>query len=554
MEITGIISLKRGMISCLFLAYLAIGLNLYSQETTYNYFYRVYFKDKGDIIINYTPEDLISQKAIIRRQKANIPVPDFRDYPVNTTYINQIIALGFRLHCTSKWLNTALFKTQNQTNTSIILNLAFVKDVKLVKNQTVKSFYDDKLDFHLEQSDVPAHDSPVVMLNGYPVHNSGYDGTGIIIAVLDGGFLDADKISSLNTLRGRYGLLGTYDFVANNVNVYNYHNHGTAVLSVLAGKIPWQIEGTAPGANYWLLRTEDSFTEFPVEEDYWVAGAEFADSVGADIISSSLGYYNFDNPAMNYKFSDMDGNTTFVTQAADIAASKGILVVNSAGNERNKPWKQIIAPSDGDSVIAVGAVDASKFISTFSSAGPSADGRTKPDNVAQGVSVPVQTSVTAISRSNGTSFSCPVLSGMCACLMQAVPKALNEDIINAIHTNADRYNSPDSLYGYGIPDMVKVLSYLQDILTVKPYNETIVGPNPFTYDVEVTFRETPGRLRVDIFTISGKVIVKKNYQEYIGRTFKISDLQNKEAGIYFIRLTTANGISTHKVIKLNTGL
>lgn len=551
MEIAGIVSRKRFLKILLSLVYLIFGHSLYSQGTTYNYFYRIYFKDKGDnILSNFSPEYLLSERSIMRRQKAGVNLHDFTDLPVNTGYIDQIASMGLILHCTSKWMNTALFKTQNQIDINTIYNLPFVNDVKLVKIPIGKSSYSDKLAFHMGQNDLPPFDNPILMLNGYPLHYSGYDGTGIVIAVLDGGFYKADLISSLNMLHERHGIKGTYDFVTKNVYVYDYHYHGTYVLSLLAGKVSEQLEGTAPGADFWLIRTEDAATEFPVEEDFWAAGAEFADSVGADIISSSIGYFNFDDPSMNYKYSDMDGNKTFVTRAADIAASKGILVVNSAGNERTSPWMRIIAPSDGDSVIAVGAVDAYKNIAPFSSVGPSADGRIKPDNVAQGMSVPFQISENEINRGNGTSFSCPILSGMCACLMQAVPQALNEDIINALHVYADRFNSPDSLYGYGIPDMVNVLSGLQDIVIKKPKNETIMAPNPFIDNIGVIFKQSPGKLKLEIYTISGFAIVKKDWPQYIGRTLKITELQNMEQGIYIIRLVTENGTFTHKVIKL----
>ena len=207
---------------------------------------------------------------------------------------------------------------------------------KLLKTPGKKNNFNDKLDFKIEQADLPPFDRPVTMVNGNPLHNSGYDGKNILIAVLDGGFINADQISSLNGLRNRNGIKTTYDFVKKNNSVYNSSSHGTAVLSVLAGKITGQIEGTAPGADYLLLKTEDVESEFPCEEDFWAAGAEFADSSGADIISSSLGYFNFDDPTLNYKYSDLDGNTAFVTRVADIAASKGILVVNSAGNERTQ--------------------------------------------------------------------------------------------------------------------------------------------------------------------------------------------------------------------------
>jgi serine protease AprX len=543
---------KSLLLGVLTLTCFSANLRLSAQGTTYNYFYRVYFKDKGNLNpINFSPDDLLSERALKRRLKAGIPVPVISDLPVYTDYLNQVKSKGFVLHCTSKWMNTGLFKTQNQADINIILSLPFVREVKIVKKPAGKSIYSEKLDFSTQMADIPPFDRPLTMLNGQSLHNSGYDGTGILIAVQDGGFLNADLISSLKDLRSRGGIKGTRDLVLNSENVYSYHYHGTAVLSVLAGKIPGLIEGTAPGADFWLLRTEDTFSEFPVEEDFWAAGAEFADSIGADIISSSLGYYSFDDPAMNYKYSDMDGNTAFVTQAADFAASKGILVVNSAGNERTTAWKHIIAPSDGDSVIAAGAVDGYNIISTFSSAGPSADGRIKPDNSAQGVSVTIQTLEASVGRANGTSFSCPVLSGMCACVMQAVPKAVNTDIIDALHKNGDRFNSPDSDYGYGIPDMVGVVTLLQDLFILKNDNETVIGPNPFTGDLEITFKKIPGTLKIIISTFSGQIVANRSYKEFIGRTIKISDLQNKQQGVYFITLITSNGTYSHKVIKLN---
>lgn len=549
---TGYVLKKIFLIVVLSLGCFSAGIRLSAQGTTYNYFYRVYFKDKGDMNPNnFSPADLLSQKAINRRQKAGIYAPVFSDLPVNPYYLTELVSKGFTLHCISKWMNTGLFKTQNQANINLILNLPFVKDVKIVKKPAGKSNYSDKLDFSMLIADIPPYDRPLTMLNGQSLHYSGYDGTGILIAILDGGFLKADMISSLNDLRARGGIKGTRDFVSNSKYVYDYHNHGTAVLSVLAGKITGIIEGTAPGADFWLLRTEDTSTEFPVEEDFWAAGAEFADSIGADIISSSLGYSTFDDPAMNYKFSDMDGNTAFVTRAADFAASKGILVVNSAGNERTTAWKRIIAPSDGDSVVAAGAVDGYNVISSFSSAGPSADGRIKPDNATQGVSVTIQTLETTVARANGTSFSCPVLSGMCACVMQAVPNAVNTDIIDALHKNGDRINIPDSLFGYGIPNMAGVVIMLQEHFITIPDNETVIGPNPFTGDIEITFKKTPGTLKVMIYTSSGQIIVNRIYKEYIGRTLKISDLQNNQQGVYFITIVTSGGTFSHKIIKLN---
>lgn len=524
---------------------------LSGQGTEYSYFYRVYFRDKGDYAtINYSPEELLSKRAIERRKKAGITVPDIYDLPVYSGYISQVSSLGFVVHCRSRWMNTALFKTNTPVDINTVLSLPFVTDIKIVKSPGAKSSFNNKLDFQITNADLAPYDRPVTMINGKPLHDSGFDGKNILIAILDGGFLYADQISSISGLRNRKGIIATYDFVKKSDLVYNSHTHGTAVLSVLAGNLAGFIEGTAQGADYLLLKTEDVESEFPCEEDFWAAGAEYADSAGADIISSSLGYYNFDNPVMNYKPSDLDGKTAFVTRVADLAASKGILVVNSAGNERTKAWKRIIFPADGFKVVAAGAVDGNKSISSFSSAGPSSDGRIKPDNVTMGAGVPVQTSLTSVSRADGTSFSCPVLSGMAACLMQAVPSALNTDIIEVLHKSADRYNSPDSLYGYGVPDIMSALTKLQNIYIRVPDEELIAGPNPTTGDIELIFREPPGNLTIEIIPMSGRVIYRKEFPEYAGRTLRITELQNKEQGIYFIRLIKSTGVNVLKIIKL----
>jgi len=524
---------------------------LQGQISPYAYYYRVSLKDKGTYSIeNFAPLDLLSSKSVLRRTKAGIKVPDIRDIPVFKEYVNQISSLGFTLHCTSKWMNTALFKTHEPADINILQDLPFVKDVKTVKTPVNKGSFNDKLNFKTELVGIPPFDRPITMVDGSTLHNSGFNGNGILIAVLDGGFINADKISSLVELQNRKGIKSTWNFVGNNDYVYSYHNHGTAVLSVLAGNIPGWICGTAQGADYLLLRTEDTSSEFPCEEDFWIAGAEYADSAGADIITSSLGYYNFDDQSLNYSYNDLDGNTAFVTKAADIAASRGILVVNSAGNERTNNWKRIIFPADADSVIAVGAVDGDSFISTFSSAGPSADGRIKPDLVTMGVSVPVQTDISSVGRSNGTSFSCPVLSGMAACLMQAVPKAINCDIIKALQLSADRYNFPDSLYGYGIPDMGVAITKLQDKYVYLPDDEATASPNPTTGNFEIVFRQPPESITIEIISMTGGLVFRKDYREYTGRTLEVTSLQKREQGIYFIRIIYKTGVKVIKIIKL----
>jgi serine protease AprX len=542
---------KNYPIFILLLVHILLADYLQGQEITYNYYYRVYFRDKGENgLLTFKSIDLLSERAIKRREKAGIAVPSLNDIPVFKEYLKNISNLGFRLHCTSKWINSAVFKTELPSDINLLLSLPFVQDVKVVKRPSSKSQFRNKLDFTYELSDSPAFDRPISMIGGIPLHNSGYNGQDILIAVLDGGFQYADKATSLSNLINSKRIKSTYDFVRNNAFVYNYSNHGTAVLSVLAGKLPGLIEGTAPGSDYLLLRTEDTSSEFPVEEDFWTAGAEYADSAGADIISSSLGYFQFDDPSLNYKYSDMDGNTAFITRAAEIAASKGMMIFNSAGNERDRPWTYLIAPSDGKKVVAVGAVDGNNLISTFSSSGPSADGRVKPDNAVMGVSIPVQADQNTIIRSSGTSFSCPVLSGITACLMQAVPKAINTDIIQVLHSSADRFDKPDALYGYGMPDMINALLKLQDKYVKIPDNEIMISPNPTNGEFDITFRQPPVRLVIEIYTFSGRSIYRTEFPEFAGRIITINELQDMEQGIYIVRIICSNGIFVDKVIKL----
>jgi hypothetical protein len=540
-------------IKVFFIAIFLLSLNpaTEGQDAGFLYYYRVYFRDKGNNTGSYSASDLLSPRAIQRREKMGINVPDSRDFPVERQYIREIENLGFTFHSSSKWMNTALFKTRDAADIAVIQTLPYVAEVKTVKVPGLKSIYKDKLEIKTDEAGQYSYDRPVTMLNGEALHNAGFRGEDILIAVLDGGFMNANRIESREGLRARNGIIATYDFVNKLDYVYNASDHGTAVMSILAGDQPGLLAGTAPGADYILLKTEDVQSEFPCEEDFWAAGAEFADSSGAEIISSSLGYFLFDDPSMNYKHSDLDGNTAFVTKAADIAASKGMLVVVSAGNERQNEWGKIIFPSDGDSVISVGAVDENKVIASFSSSGPSADGRVKPDICAMGVRVPIQVAAGAVIRGNGTSFSCPVISGMSACLLQAVPSATNREIIDALHLSGDRYNDPDTLYGFGIPDMSSALVKLRQKYMILPDDEMTIAPNPFTGSFALIFQQPPGKIGVEIFTSEGRLVSKKDYPDLNDRIVNIDLLQNSGQGVYFLKVKKEEGQIVKKIIKVN---
>lgn len=520
------------------------------QEKTWNYFYRIHFTNKGENEISaFAPEELLTLKAIERRRKSGTAIPDFRDIPVWKGYIDRISSMGMTFHCSSKWMNTALFKSSDPADIEELAQLPFVRKAEMVKSPDGKGESRNKNETIILSRDPPAYNYPLAMVNGLRVHNSGLTGKGVLVAVIDGGFTNSGVIPSLDHLRNRKGIKGTYDFVNNNKFVYDYNDHGTAVLTVLAGAIPGALEGSAPGADFLLLRSEDTGSEYPAEEDFWIAAAEFADSSGADIISSSLGYCTFDDPSMDYQYRDLDGDRAFITRAADIAASKGIIVVNSAGNERVLPWLRIVAPSDGDSVLAVGAVGSDRIISSFSSAGPSADRQVKPDVVAQGSGVRVQVSPSLLSLANGTSFSCPVISGMCACILQAVPHSSNMDIISALRSSSDRYFSPDSLYGFGIPDIEKAISILQEKYLPKPAAGIVVYPNPFRDEVKITFASVPEKLIIEIFDHTGRQRMKKMYDDFVSRSLILDNLPFTGKGIYFVRVITPDAASTHRLIK-----
>ncbi len=515
------------------------------------YFYRVCFTDKGSVTVSdFTPEDLLSPDAIERREKCGIEPLTASDLPVNKTYINTVTQAGLKFHISSKWMNSALFSSHSEINPADVEEIPFVREVVLVKRPAEPSKREiDKYGTLSPGSDLSTY-NPLVPLNGVPLHQSGFTGKSLTIAVLDAGFLNADRVESLTPLMKRGGVIATWDFVTGKSNVYDYHGHGTAVLTILAGDLPDIISGSAPGADYMLFRTEDDESEYPVEQDYWAAAAEYADSAGADIISSSLGYYMFDDPSMDYAFSDMDGDRAFVTRAADAAASKGILVVASAGNERNKEWVRILAPSDGDSVMCIGALKQDLTISDFSSAGYSADGQVKPDVVAPGVSLPLQYEPGKWQTGSGTSFSCPVISGLCASLMQAVPGATAAEVATAVRKSSDRYNNPDSLYGYGIPDFITALKSLEEIYTYKPDVSITAGPNPFFDEINLWFRETPENLSVTVTDGSGRIVMRREYPVYSGRSHKITGFEGMTEGLFMVDVKTSHGGKVFKMVRL----
>jgi len=539
--------------------------------------YFVQFTDKNNSPYNLSnPLDFLSQKSIDRRTNQGYTLDD-SDLPVNFWYIDSVANAGnVVLLNKTKWFNGVTIFTLDTNALNKINAFPFVQNVLPVAQKTVKNdFLNQNYQYlktskqtYFKDSSAPYQKNSkntynygfsanqIEMIGLDYMHNQGYNGNNMTIAVLDAGFYNVDTMSVFDSLRNANRILGTCDFVEPCGNVYQSHTHGMMVLSLMAANVPGQLIGTAPQAAYWLLRSEDGPTEYIIEEYNWLSAAEYADSVGADIINSSLGYYEFDDPAQNHVFEDFDGKTIVVSIAANMASSKGILVVNSAGNSAQTPWQRIIAPADADSVLAVGAVNENENYASFSSVGNTFDGRIKPDVAAQGANTVVASAQGGIMTGNGTSFSSPIIAGAVACLWQAHPTATNMQIIDAVKQSSHQYNSPDSLLGYGIPNF-GVAHMLLNGVTVNEAikNEFItVFPNPFNdYFTIVLFASDTQTIDIELFNFNGnavfaltKIITHKGYNNILCDIFN-----NVGKGMYILKVTTNNQSVIRKLVKIS---
>lgn len=428
----------------------------------------VQFTDKNDSPYSFDqPEAFLSPRALERRRKQGIAL-DSLDLPVHPNYLNAIRKAGGVIYTTSKWFNAATVYCPDETVLAAIQALPFVKSTEPTGRNYPKRPIPESPKTPITADRYTQRDAhygfgrpQIEMLNGDLIHRMGYTGEGMLVAVLDGGFTNVDIMPFFDSLRTSGRLLPAIDLVDADGYAYEASSHGSQVLSTMASNLSGLMIGTAPGATYVCIKTEDVRSELRIEEDNWVAGAEYADSLGVDVLNSSLGYTSFNIDAMSHQYSELDGNTTRVTIGADIAAQKGILVVVSAGNEGYSAWKYLGAPADADSVLAVGATDVNGRRVGFSSVGPTADGRIKPNVMAQGGNTIVASLYKyGIMPANGTSFSGPVMAGMVTALWQAFPEKSNMEIIRAVEMSADRYDNPDNQYGHGMPDFYKAYQIL----------------------------------------------------------------------------------------------
>ena len=432
-------------------------------------FYWVTFKDKSGTPFSIKkPEAFLSQKALDRRKKTDTPVTA-QDLPVNPKYVEQVKNSGAGIQYTSRWFNAATV-TATANVVKQLEKLPCVASVTFVGKAPVASVWKTKAPegtFEAERKAVSIDslhygyaDQQIKQLNGHSLHALGHRGSGITVAVLDGGFTSADKHYVFDSLRMKNLLIPARDFVDNDWQVCESSSHGMQVLSVMGANQPGVLVGAAPNASYVLVKTEDVRSEYRVEECNWIAGLEYADSLGVDIINSSLGYTTFSDKTMDYQYSSLNGASD-ASKAAELATARGMIVVNSAGNEGDSEWKYVGVPADSKGAFSIGAVDSKGKKAGFSSFGPTADGRIKPDVSAAGSRVmAASASSNQIRPTSGTSLSAPLVSGMIAALWSAFPEKTNLEIMDAVRQSGNQADAPDNELGYGIPDFLKAYQLL----------------------------------------------------------------------------------------------
>lgn len=438
----------------LFSLMLLLRLNSYAET----YKYRVILRDKSFTAYSLDrPQEFLSERALERRHRQGIDI-DSTDLPVCKAYIDRLVEQGGEYQMQSKWNNTVLMLVHDEEIAERFRQNPFVVDVRKVwvspdtvfpRNKDRKKEITNKWKKTDDYYGVAARQ--IKIHHGDSLHLAGFRGEGMHVAVIDAGYYNVDKMKFFRKLH----ILGTKDFVNPNSDIYAEHNHGLKVLSCMAVDMPKVMVGSAPGASYWLLRSEDNDTEQPAEEDYWAAAVEFADSVGVDVVNTSLGYYSFDDAVNNYKYRDLDGRTSLMSRSASIASKKGMLMVCSAGNSGASSWKKITPPADAEGVLTIGAVNTDGVNADFSSVGNTADGRIKPDVMAVGFHSSVAGTNGGTSYGNGTSFASPIFCGLVTCLWQACPWLTVTELIDVVHRASDRYEYPDNIFGYGITDMWK---------------------------------------------------------------------------------------------------
>lgn len=519
--------------------------NVYSQSLKY---YLVYLKDKNHSAYFLSQaQDFLSQKAINRRinQKRSL---EENDLPVSQYYIDSIQSLGLNVWLKSKWLNAVVIYTDSVSIKKLNVCSFVLKSSPISRKKSSIDFQNLNSLNIIKSMDYGSSAVQTSMIGIDKMHANGFAGQGIEIAVLDGGFNNANNLSVFDSLYLNNRILGTYDYVKKETAVYEDHEHGMMVLSALAGYSEGNLIGGAYKSKFYLLRTEDVNIESPLEEVNWLVAAEFADSVGVDIITSSLGYTDFDNTSLSHTYKDMNGNTTIISKAAKLASRKGMIVCVSAGNDGANSWKYISSPADTDSIIAVGAVDNQSKYAYFSSRGPSADGRIKPDLSAKGLGAWVANTNGTFGANNGTSFASPVLCGLVAGYWSQFPNLTNYEVIENIKKSASQYYNPDNLLGYGIPDYTIARSIVLGLENEFDGNSFKVFPNPIDGNyLTIKMLDTSKINNYEIFKIDGSSVFVPEV-ELLSHQL-VLDVKSLVQGVYLLKLTTENTSKTVKFLR-----
>ncbi len=519
--------------------------------------YWIKLKDKEGTLFQISkPETFLSKRAIERRNRQHILI-DETDLPVSQVYLDSLKNRGFQIIHTSKWLNGLTVRTSDTTLIKNLSTLPFVVSAELTKptnvlKSAIDKFADETTSTAYEPANYGRAIDQLTQLKGDYLHKAGFRGKGAQIAILDAGFLNVNTNAAFDSLRNSGQILGSRDFVEPKADFFQQNYHGASVLSCIGGNLPGSMIGTAPDASFYLFRTEDVNSEYLIEEDNWVAAAELADSLGVDVINSSLGYNQFNDTLMNHLYTDMNGTKTRVTQGANMAFQKGILVFSSAGNEGNKTWKRIIAPADGENVIGVAAVDKNGIRAPFSSVGPAYGGAIKPNVAAMGTGTTLVTSNGSIGYSNGTSFSSPVLAGLGACLLQANPYASAKQIKTAIEQSASQYNKPDSLLGYGIPDFEKADKYLKvnHVSYTNWESSWAVSPNPFSDVIFIRNLKSldADNYQINIYNLQGICLWSSSFKPE--ETIILKNLANLPDGFLILSIRSGEKEARIKLVKI----
>jgi subtilisin family serine protease len=511
----------------------------------------VYFTDKPEssYYLN-NPLEMLSQRALDRRITQAIPL-DFLDVPLHNPYIQNISeAEGIVIIAQSKWLNGVHVQGLEE-DISALLSESFVESIEFLDQSLNSGRINGATQENISQRkwgittdfNYGNATNQIEMLGGDFLHQNDYTGEGMQIAVIDAGFTNVNTMGAFQRIRDNNQIAGTYNFVDDIEDVYLRHSHGTSVLSTIAGYVENEYVGTAPDAQFYLFITEDATQEHPLEESLWVEAAEYADSLGIDVLNTSLGYTEFDNPAYNHTYEDLNGQTTTISKGAEIAFSKGMLVINSAGNSGNNAWHYIGAPADAPSILSIGAVDASGSIASFSSYGPTYDGRVKPDVCAQGSGSALINTSNVITSGSGTSFSGPILAGVATCFWQAFPEKTNQEIAQSIRESAHLYNTPDDQYGYGIPNFESAFDTLKNV--ENNISEIIFYPNPVINNFLYYQNNTTNKLtHISISDTTGKVLTSF----YSENSHLVIDTSVWAQGVYYFTVINSAKHTTHKIL------